>query len=82
MSPVPHFDLQLKGMPDGTLDGTIAGDVAMAGDLDGLATLDLAVDGPTQDDGSGQAERVPGSTHVTGTVTNGDGGVFDVDVTL
>jgi hypothetical protein len=75
-------DLTLRNTPDGTLEGTFLGDVTMDGDLEGMATLDLTLSGELQDDGTGATERAPGTTRVTGTVTNDGGGSFAVDVTI
>lgn len=78
----PFLDLQLKAIPDGTLDGSLVGDYAMSGALEGTATLDLTFTGDLMDGGDGTVIRAPGTTHVTGTLTNSDGGVFDVDITI
>ena len=74
-------DLKLRDMPDGTLSGTVTGNVGMFGDLEGLITLSLSVDGPTESDGGDGVMLVDGQTQVSGTATNDDGGVYDVDVT-
>lgn len=76
----PYADLKLRDMPDGTLSGTLQGDVAMDGDLDGVITLSLSIDGPTEDDGAGGVQRVDGETVVQGTATNDDGGVYQIDL--
>jgi hypothetical protein len=44
--------------------------------------LNLTFAGDITDGGGGEVVRVPGSTTVTGTATNADGGSYDVDVTL
>lgn len=75
------IDLQLRDMPAGTLTGTVAGTLVLAGDLVGPATLDLAIDGRTQDRGDGLPEREPGSTTITGTVTGPAGGEYPVEIT-
>lgn len=74
-------DLQLRGIPDGTLEGTFSGDVLLAGDLEGQATLALTVAGALVPDGD-EVAREDGTTAITGTVTNDGGGTFDVDLTL
>ena len=51
-------------------------------DIGGEADLDVAFTGQTQDDGTGNTERKPGTIHITGTVLIPDGGSFVVDVTL
>lgn len=73
------LELQLKGMPDGTLDGTFAGTFAMRGVLTGLVELSLTLSGDTEDDGAGGVRRVEESTTVVGTATS-DYGVYDVDL--
>ncbi len=77
----PALTMSLKGIPTGTLEGTLIGDYTMTGDLDGTATLNLTFSGKLMDAGGGKVVRVPGMTHVTGTADNGDG-MFLVDVTL
>jgi hypothetical protein len=77
----PYFDVQLKNIPSGTLDGSVVGDYSMKGDLDGTTTLNLTFTGKIQDDGTGKVIRVPGMTTVTGTATSGDG-VYDVMLML
>lgn len=78
---LPDFDLSLRGIPTGTLEGTIAGTFTMTGDLEGTVTLALDVAGALADDGSGGVSRAAGTTHITGTATNSGGGTFAVDVT-
>lgn len=74
------FDVQLRDIPDGTLEGTLVGPVLLRDDLTGSAAYALSLAGPIQSDGAGGVERVPGETVVTGTVTGPQGGVWDVDV--
>ncbi len=79
---LPALDLQLKGIPDGTLDGTLRGSYLMTGDIEGEAVLDLTFSGALQPlAGTEDVERVPGTTMVTGTVTSGDG-VYVVDLSI
>lgn len=77
----PYADLKLRDMPDGTLSGTLLGDVAMEGDLEGIITLSLTIEGPTESDGGSGAQRVDGETTITGTATNDGGGVYEIDLT-
>lgn len=79
-APLPVLDMKLSKIPDGTVDGTIAGTFTMSGDLKGPVTLSLSFSGDLQP-GSGGAlvERKPGTTHITGTAES-DFGVYDVDV--
>ena len=82
----PYLNLSLRDIPEttattGTLTGTLVGQYTMSGDIEGTATLDLGFTGAIQDDGAGNTIRTPGTTHVTGTATSGDG-VFEVDIML
>jgi hypothetical protein len=74
------IDLSLKGLPNADLTGTLVGTVIMDGGLLGPVTLDLAITGETEDDGTGKIRRKAGTVHVTGTATS-DYGTFQVDVT-
>ncbi len=74
------IDLSLKGLPNADLTGTIVGTVIMDGGLLGPVTLDLAITGETEDDGTGKIRRKAGTVRVTGTATS-DYGTFQVDVT-
>jgi hypothetical protein len=78
----PYLEMMLKSFPNGTLDGSLTGDYTMTGDIKGTVTLMLTFSGTTMDGGNGLVVRVPGSTHVTGTATTADNGVFDVDVAI
>jgi hypothetical protein len=72
-------DLQLKGIPDGTVSGTFVGTFLLVGDLEGDVTLNLALDGELEPDGEG-TKRAPASTSITGTATTDDGGEYEVDL--
>lgn len=76
------LDMKLSGIPDGTFTGTFAGTFFMLGDLEGEVTLSLALDGDLEPDIEGGVLRVAGTTSVEGTVTNDDGGEYEVDLTL
>ena len=79
----PFLSMQLKNIPTGTIDGTLTGLYLLTGDdLAGELTLDLTFSGAMMGTGQADVARAPGSTTVTGTATNGDGGVYDVNVTL
>lgn len=79
----PFLSMQLKNIPTGTIDGTLTGLYQLTGeDLAGELTLDLTFSGTMMGTSQADVARVPGSTTVTGTATNGDGGVYNVDVTL
>ncbi len=82
----PALDLQLKGIPNGTLEGTLTGVYVMRGDIEGEASLNLTFSGKLMPDPANPGDatktiRVPGMTTVTGTATSGDG-TFEVDLTL
>jgi hypothetical protein len=77
----PALELQLKGIPTGTLEGTLVGTYVMTGDVEGEVDLNLTFAGTLMDDGAGGTVRAVGTTRVTGTATSGDG-AFTVDVTL
>lgn len=79
-SALPALTLQLRNIPDGTFSGTLAGSYQMDGDLKGSVTLDLALSGQLENDGSGKPRRKAGTTSVTGTATSSSG-VFQVNVT-
>lgn len=71
-------DLDLRDVPDGTLEGTWLGTFVMSGDLSGPVELELALAGNLV---AGEDDAVlldDGATSVTGTATS-DFGVFDVD---
>ena len=77
----PYLDIDLRNFPDGTLEGTLTGDYNVSGDIDAIVTLSLTFDGVTEDVGNGDAQRVVGTTNVTGTATSGDG-LYEVDLTI
>jgi hypothetical protein len=77
----PALDMMLKNIPSGTLDGTLMGTYHLTGDIKADATLNLTFTGMLMSGGNNTVVRVPGSTHVTGTATSGDG-VYMVDVTI
>jgi hypothetical protein len=77
----PALDLSLRGIPTGTLSGSLVGEFTMSGDLTGSVKLDLMMSGDLESNGSGGTQRKAGTTHVTGTATSG-AGTFQVDLTL
>lgn len=77
----PRLDLSLRGIPDGTFTGTLAGDFTMHGHLDGIVTLDLAFAGGLESDGSGGVQRRATGTTVKGTAVAGEG-TYAVDLSL
>jgi hypothetical protein len=84
----PYFNLQLKNFPTGTLEGTLSANASMlgvyvlSGDIKGELTLDLTIAGTTMAGPNDTVIRVPGATTVTGTATNSDGGVYDINLTI
>ena len=78
----PALSMQLKGIPTGTLDGTLMGVYHLDGDIIGDLTLNISFAGTLMAGSGSEVLRVPGSTTVTGTATNADGGVYNITLTL
>jgi hypothetical protein len=85
----PHLDMQLKNIPTGTLDATLTSNTSMlgvytlSGDIEGTLTLNLTIAGTLMAGATaGEVLRVPGTTTVTGTATNSDGGVYNIMLTI
>jgi len=78
----PALNLSLRDIPNGTFTGTLQGTFQMTGDLEGDVTLNLSMSGQIEDDGTGKVRRKAGTTTVTGTARSGDGGEYQVNVTL
>lgn len=75
------LEMQLKDIPNGTLEGTLVGTVLTDGDIEGEVHLDLAMAAELEPgEGGQQVQRVAGSTRITGTATS-EAGEYDVDVT-
>lgn len=76
------LSMKLSQIPTGTLSGTLVGDFALSGQLQGTVTLNLQFSGDLEAaaGSSTQVQRKPGTTHVTGTATS-NFGVYAVDVT-
>lgn len=74
-------ELSLRDIPDGTLTGTVAGDVLIEGDLQAEVEVALSLSGAIESDGADGTRRVAGTTTVTGTVTSANG-TFDVDLDI
>jgi hypothetical protein len=77
---LPTISLKLSKIPDGTLDGSMAGIFTMSGELEGEVTLDLTFAGGLQAGEGTKVERKPGTTHITGTAVS-EFGTYDVDIT-
>ena len=78
---LPALGMMLKGIPTGTIAGTLTGTYHVTGDLAADATLNLTFTGTLQAGPNNTVERKPGSVVVTGTATSGDG-TYNVMVTL
>jgi len=79
----PALTMQLKNIPSGTLDGTLMGVYQLTNDLTGTLTLNLTFAGTLQaGSGSTITTRVQGTTTVTGTATNADGGVYNISIMI
>lgn len=78
----PYLSMQLKGIPTGTLDGTLMGIYHLTGDLAGDLTLNIAFAGALMAGAGNEVLRVPGTTMVTGTATNSDGGVYNISLSI
>jgi hypothetical protein len=83
----PYLTMQLKNIPTGMLDGqltsntTMTGVYLLSGDIVGELTLNLVIAGTLA--GTVDAvSRAPGTTTVTGTATNSDGGVYEINLTI
>lgn len=75
-------DLNLRGIPDGTLQGTLSGTVEMSESLSGPLLMNLSFAGDIKEDPdhAGQTVRSEGTIKVTGTAES-DFGVYNVDLT-
>jgi hypothetical protein len=75
-----ELNMQLKGIPTGTLDGDANWTLDMTGELAGQVTLKIVFAGTLQSGGGNIVQRKPGTTRITGTATSGPG-VYTIDVT-
>jgi hypothetical protein len=88
MTMQPYLDLHLANVPTGTMTGTLDANTTMtgvyklSGDIKGELTLNVTINGALMAGSNNTVVRVPGMTTVVGTATNGDGGVYDINVTL
>jgi hypothetical protein len=88
MTMQPYLDLKLNNIPNGTLTGTLGPNSTMtgvyhlSGDIEGTLVIDVSINGMLMAGSGTEVLRVPGTTTVTGTATNSDGGTYDVNVTL
>ena len=77
---LPALTINLKGIPGGTLDGSLNGSFMMSGGLTGQVSLALTFSGQIQSGRNNTVVRAPGTTHITGTATS-PAGTYNVDVT-
>jgi hypothetical protein len=77
----PMLALSLKGIPTGTLTGTLLGTYHLTGAIVGDVMLNLVITGTLADGGNGTVVRAPGTTTIIGTAQQGDGS-YSVNVTL
>lgn len=78
----PALTINLKGIPTGTLDGSLSGSFLMSGGLTGQVSLALIFAGQIEaiPGADGGVQRKAGTTHITGTATS-PAGTYNVDVT-
>lgn len=79
---LPSLTLKLSNIPNGTLSGTLDGSFTMSGGESGAVTLALTLAAmlqPAPTDMT-KVQRVPGTTHITGSATS-SAGTYTVDVT-
>lgn len=74
------LNMQLKGIPTGTLSGDATWNLDMTGELAGPVTLTVTFSGTLQSGPNQTVERKPGTTRITGTAKSGPG-VYNIDVT-
>ncbi|HSP19417.1 MAG TPA: hypothetical protein VLQ79_07885 [Myxococcaceae bacterium] len=78
---LPALTINLKGIPGGTVDGSLNGSFLMSGGLTGQVSLTLSFAGqiePAADGGT--VVRKVGTTRITGTATS-PAGTYNIDVT-
>ncbi|MBL8631761.1 MAG: hypothetical protein JNM40_00960 [Myxococcales bacterium] len=79
-SALPALNMQLKGIPTGTMTGTLVGTLMMTGELSGDVTLNLSFNSTLQAGSGSTVSRKPGTTVITGTAISA-GGTYQVNVT-
>jgi hypothetical protein len=75
----PSLNINLKGIPNGTLDALLSGDFLMSGTLSGTATLSITMTGTLQKDPSNTSKVQPAKYSIKGT-TKSDYGTHSVDI--
>jgi hypothetical protein len=78
---LPALTMDLKGIPTGTLDGTVSGSFLMSGELTGQVSLSLTFHGDLEAAADGGVQRKAGTTEITGTATS-PAGTYNVDLKL
>lgn len=77
----PTLSMKLNGIPTGTVTGTLTGNYSMTGALTGTVALNVSFTAMLEPgEGGATVERKPGTTHITGTATSGNG-TFSIDIT-
>ena len=78
----PALSMKLANIPTGTMNGTLVGTYTMTGALSGSVTLNVGFTASLMagDGGNTSVTRKPGTTHVTGTATSGNG-TYAIDIT-
>jgi hypothetical protein len=79
-SMLPALTINLRSIPNGTLDGSLDGAFTMSGGETGSISLALTFTGQIQSGPNNSVVRTPGTTHITGTATS-PSGTYSVDVT-
>lgn len=77
---LPALTINLKNIPNGTLDGSLTGSFMMSGGLSGQVSLTLTFAGQIEPGPNNTVVRKAGTTHITGTATS-PAGTYNVDVT-
>jgi hypothetical protein len=85
----PYLEVKLSNYPTGTMDAMLTPNTALtghynlSGDIKGYLDLNLTLTGSLMAcTAPCITERVVGSTHIVGTATNGDGGTYNIDITI
>ncbi len=78
----PALSMKLANIPTGTMNGTLAGTYSMTGTLTGSVSLNVSFTAGLMagDGGNTTVARKPGTTHITGTATSGNG-TYAIDIT-
>lgn len=78
---LPALTINLRNIPNGTVDGSLDGSFLMSGGLSGQVSLALNFAGQIEAGADGgTVVRKVGTTHITGTATS-PAGTYNVDVT-